>query len=113
MFSLFWKNKTKKKKKNKQKKKTSWVSFSGGYGTTRGCVFVVLSKFKVMKRSEKEKQSYKLGHNRKKNKKKQQKLLALRIYQLEINDMYTAILGFVMSIGIEVNILILIIHKNF
>ena len=22
-----------------------WVSFSGGYGITRGCVFVVLSKF--------------------------------------------------------------------
>ena len=39
-------------------------SFSGGYGITTGCVLVVLSKFQVMTQSEKEKQSYKLGHNR-------------------------------------------------
>ena len=35
----------------------SRVSFSGGYGITKDCVFVVLSKFQVMTRSEKEKKS--------------------------------------------------------
>ena len=46
----------------------SRVSSSGAYGNTRGCVFVVLSQFLVMTRSEKEKQMYKLGHNRQENK---------------------------------------------
>ena len=60
-----------------------------------------------MTQSEKEKQSYKLGHNR------QKKLLVLRIYQLKIYGMYTTVLWFFMSPGIEVNILFLIMHKNF
>ena len=63
-----------------------------------------------MTRSEKEKQSYKLVNNRQTKKKK--KLLGLRIYQLKTNGIYTAILGFFMSLGIEVTIHFMIIHKN-
>ena len=57
-----------------------------------------------------------IGKKKKKKKKsklKYTKILVLRIYQLKINGMYTAILGFFMSPGIEVNILLLIIHKTF
>ena len=57
-----------------------------------------------MTRSEKEKQSYKLGHNRLINRTSRFKDLSI---------MYTVNLGFFMSQGIEVNILYLIIHKNF
>ena len=61
-----------------------------------------------MTRSEEEKQSYELGHNKQKN-----KTSRVRVYQLRTNGLYTAILGFFMSPGIEVNILFLMIHKNF
>ena len=61
-----------------------------------------------MTRSEKKKQSYKLGHNRQKT-----KPLVLRVNQLKINGMYTALLGFFMSLGIEVNTVFLIIYKKF
>ena len=55
--------------------------------------------------SKKKKQSYKLGHNRK-------KIIVLRIYHLKVNGMYTTILWFFMSPGMEVNIPFLIIHKK-
>ena len=44
--------------------------------------------------------------------KKTTKLLVSRIHQLKSKGMYTAIPEFFMSLGIEVNILLLIIHKN-
>ena len=53
----------------------------------------------------KSKATYILGHKKK-------KLLVLRIYQLIINGMNTAMIGFFMSLDIEVNILFLIIHKK-
>ena len=61
-----------------------------------------------MKRSEKEKQSLFRPQEA-----KEQNFFVLRVYQLRINGMYTAILGIFMSPGIELNILFLIIHKNF
>ena len=61
-----------------------------------------------MTRSEKEKQSYKLGHSRLRNKTSRFTDLSIKI-----NEMYTTILVSLMSLGIEVNILSLIIHKTF
>ena len=55
--------------------------------------------------SEKETQSYKLGHKRRKNKISRIKGLSIK------NKWHVHILGFFMSLDIEVNILFLIIHK--